>query len=228
MSPRFLPLLGALITFPLAARAQAAADLAPSSFKSSLAASVSDSLANAPAASVSLGSASLGRSSPGSNSSLSKFASGTGNLIFLGAGTLLPLIEDGPNGKEHAIRTADALLTSTLITEALKRITHEKRPDGSNYESFPSGHATAAFAVATMQSHYHPRQAIGWYLGASAIAYSRVDLNRHYYSDVIAGAAVGYLTAQFELKRPRGLILFPFIHGRDQGGGSGVSVSKSF
>ena len=208
MSLQLLPLVGALtLALPLAAQAQPSVD----------------PLAAEPTASVS-----LNRSSPGSNSSLAKFASGTGNLIFLGAGTLLPLIEDGKMGTQHTIRTADAVLTSTLITEALKRITHERRPDGSNSESFPSGHATAAFAVAAMESHYHPKQAIGWYLGAAAIAYSRVNLNRHYYHDVIAGAAVGYFTAQFELKRPRGLILAPFIHGRDEGGGNGVSLSKSF
>jgi membrane-associated phospholipid phosphatase len=162
-----------------------------------------------------------------------KFASGTGNVLFLAAGTLLPLLEDGKEGKEHALRTADALLTSTLITTALKSITREKRPDGSARTSFPSGHATAAFAVATMQSHYHPKQALFWYGGATLIAASRVQLNRHYVHDVVAGAAVGYFTSRFELKSRRGLILAPFIPAgradrRSAGGGFGLQLSKTF
>lgn len=157
-----------------------------------------------------------------------RFASGTGNLLYLGAGTLLPLIEDGKNKKEHTLRAADSLLTSTLITEGLKRIVREKRPDSDERTSFPSGHATAAFAIATMQASFHPRQAILWYAGATAIAASRVKLRRHYTHDVIAGAAVGILTARLELKQPRGLLLAPFIRGARRQSVTGVSVGGSF
>ncbi len=157
-----------------------------------------------------------------------QFASGAGNIIYLAAGTLAPLLQDGPDGKEHALRTADSLLTSTLITEGLKRIVREKRPDSDARTSFPSGHVTAAFAVATMQANYHPKQALLWYGGATLIAASRLQLHRHYIQDVAAGAAVGYLTARFELSRPRGLILAPFIKSRQSGGGNGVSLSMSF
>lgn len=163
-----------------------------------------------------------------SQNGLAEFASGTGNALFLGVGTLLPLLEDGPDGKKHALRTMDSLLTSTLITEVLKKTVHSKRPDGSDYESFPSGHATAAFAVATMQSHYHPRQAPYWYAGASLIAYSRVKLNRHRYRDVVAGAAVGYFTSRWQLSQSRGLILAPFIGSGKHGGGNGLALSRSF
>ena len=164
---------------------------------------------------------------PGLGRSLgeARFASGTGNVIYLAAGTLLPLLEDGKDGQQHALRTADALFSATIITEGLKRITRERRPDSSARDSFPSGHVTAAFAVATMQSHYHPRQAPYWYLGAALISESRVQLNRHYLHDVVAGAAVGYVTARFELGQKRGLILRPFISGR---GGMGLSFSKAF
>lgn len=161
-----------------------------------------------------------------------KFASGTGNILYLTAGTLLPLLEDGKDGKDHALRTADSLLTSTLITEGLKHIVREKRPGNDEARtSFPSGHATAAFAIATMQSHYHPRQALLWYGGATLIAASRLQLHRHFVQDVIAGAGVGYFTARFELGRRRGLILSPFIHARDDNGGpsgNGMSFSMTF
>ena len=165
----------------------------------------------------------------GNHHSLAKFASGTGNILFLSAGTLLPLLEDGKAGKQHSIRTADALIVSTLITEGLKQVVHKKRPDGTDYKSFPSGHATAAFAVATMQAHYHPNQAIFWYAGASAISASRVTLRRHYTVDVLAGAAIGFATARLELSQNRGLLLRPFIRQNAPGDRvTGVSFSKSF
>lgn len=157
-----------------------------------------------------------------------RFASGTGNLLYLGAGILLPLVEDGPNKKQHALRAADATLTATIITEGLKRIVRERRPDSNARDSFPSGHATAAFAVATMQASFHPNQAILWYAGATVIAASRVKLRRHYTKDVIAGAAVGFLTARFELKQPRGLLLSPFIRRNPGASSTGVSVGGSF
>lgn len=163
-----------------------------------------------------------------SGNSAAKFASGPGTLLFVTTGTLLPLLQDGSQGKDHTLRSADSLLTSTLISEGLKRIVRSKRPDNSDRDSFPSGHATAAFAIATMQSHYHPRQALLWYGGATLIAYSRVKLKRHRYRDVVAGAAVGYLTSRWELSRPRGLILSPFIKSHSEGGGAGVAFSGSF
>lgn len=159
---------------------------------------------------------------------LARFASGTGNILYLAAGTLLPLIEDGKNGTQHTLRTADSLLTATLIGEGLKAIVREKRPSSNARNSFPSGHATAAFAIATMQAHYHPKQAIFWYAGATGIAYSRVTLRRHFTQDILAGAAIGFLTARAELKQPRGFIFSPFIKSRNEGGGGGFSVSRSF
>ena len=160
--------------------------------------------------------------------SWARFASGTGNLLFLGAGTLLPLVEDGQDKKQHTLRAADSLLTATLITEGLKRIVRERRPDSDERTSFPSGHATAAFAIATMQAGFHPNQAIFWGAGATAIAASRVKLRRHYTRDVVAGAAVGFLTARVELKQPRGLLLSPFIRGSRRQSVTGVSVSGTF
>jgi membrane-associated phospholipid phosphatase len=141
----------------------------------------------------------------------SDFASGTGNIIYLGAALGLPLLADGKDGRNHALRTADAIGTSLLLTEGLKSLVREKRPDSDAHDSFPSGHATAAFAAATAESGLHPKQAPLWYLGATLISYSRVRLHRHYDRDVVAGALIGYGTARLELSAPRGLILSPLI-----------------
>ncbi len=157
-----------------------------------------------------------------------RFASGTGTVAFLAAGTLLPLATNGRDGKQGALRVADSLLTSTLLTEGLKRLVRAKRPDTDERDSFPSSHATAAFAVATMQAHYHPRQAVFWYAGAAVIAYSRIKLRRHRTKDVVAGALVGVATSRLEIQQSRGLLLFPFIRPRREGGGNGISLSMNF
>ena len=143
---------------------------------------------------------------------------------FASCGTSLPLLSDGHDGKNHALRAADSLLVSVILAEGLKSLVKEKRPDANTHDSFPSGHATAAFAVATVEGQMHPKQAIFWYLGAGLIAYSRVRLNRHTVGDVVAGAALGYGTARLELSQPHGLVLSPFI-SRD---GMGLQISHGF
>jgi membrane-associated phospholipid phosphatase len=146
-----------------------------------------------------------------------QFVSGTGTALYLAAGIALPLAEDGPNGKNHALRALDSVGTSVLLSEGLAHLIREKRPDSNAHDSFPSTHATAAFAVAAVESQEHPGQAGYWYAAAALIADSRVALRRHFTRDVVAGAALGYAVSRWELSRPHGLILSPFINP-DRGG----------
>lgn len=167
----------------------------------------------------------VGSACLGSAQEPSRTVSGAGTLVYLGAGLALPLLRDGVMGKERFWRTADALGTSLLLNEGLKSVVRARRPDGSDLGSFPSGHATLAFTVATMASSFHPREAPLWYAGAAWIAYSRVQLRKHNVLDVLAGAGLGYGVARLELSLPHGLILQPLI-GR--GGGAGLMLSGRF
>lgn len=155
-----------------------------------------------------------------------RFASGAGNVEYIGLGIGLPMLLDGGQGMNHSLRTADAVIVSEVITQALKGITREKRPHDGNLASFPSGHTTIAFAIARMEQDYHPGQAWAWYLGAGLIGESRVELSQHHVHDVLAGAALGYLAATWELHRPHGLLLFPFI--APGGDAVGAQVAASF
>jgi membrane-associated phospholipid phosphatase len=160
----------------------------------------------------------------------SDFVSGGGTALYIGGGALLPLLTDGANGGQHSLRVVDAVASSAALCYGMKATIRSQRPDNEReFDSFPSCHATTAFAVARVQSHYHPDYAILWYGGAALIGYSRLDLNRHRLSDVLIGAGLGYLVGEIELNQPTGLVLFPLIRPDNQGNTVvGLQVKSNF
>lgn len=89
-----------------------------------------------------------------------------------------------------------AQLVSQTITQSIKLTATRRRPDGTAL-SFPSGHTSSAFATATvLQSNYGWKAGAPAYAAAAWIAASRVQMNRHYLSDVIAGATIGIVAGR--------------------------------
>lgn len=99
---------------------------------------------------------------------------------------------------------AASLIASGMIAPALKVAVGRARPADDqgprecdpflvHNSSFPSGHSTQAFAVASViAAHYDALWIkITAYSGASAVAFARVEGNHHFTSDVLAGALIG-------------------------------------
>ena len=94
------------------------------------------------------------------------------------------------NDVELSLGALIAAGSGSLIASVLKAVVGRPRPRGDS-GSFPSGHATAAFAAAFVLARRFPRFRILAYFGAAVISATRVLLHKHYLSDVLAGAALG-------------------------------------
>lgn len=85
-------------------------------------------------------------------------------------------------------------------TQSMKHIISTRRPDNSDDHSFPSGHTATAFVTATIlhreYGHIHPLVSIGGYATAAATGIMRIRKNRHWASDVAAGAGIGILATE--------------------------------
>lgn len=84
-----------------------------------------------------------------------------------------------------------SLLAAAAVTEGLKTVVHERRPNGGD-RSFPSGHASISFAGATfLQARNGWRYGVPAFLAAAFVGYSRVESDEHWTKDVLGGAAIG-------------------------------------
>ena len=123
---------------------------------------------------------------------------------------------------------------------SLKKITHIQRPDGSSYESFPSGHTAEAFASAEfLRQEYKdvsPWYGIAGYAAATATGALRIYNNKHWLSDVVAGAGIGIASTKlaywiypaikrkFFKNKPMNTFIIPYY----QGGTGAVAMVYTF
>ena len=91
-----------------------------------------------------------------------------------------------------------SLVANSILTSGLKQITGQTRPNGHDY-SFPSGHTSHAFTSATVLYHEFKDTekllAYSGFLFAGATGVLRVLNNKHWVSDVLAGAGLGILVS---------------------------------
>lgn len=123
------------------------------------------------------------------------------------------LFTDNPELRATSRDMTEAFVLASGSAFALKHVFGRTRPDAtmdrsafrSGGDSFPSGHTAAAFAVAQTFADSRPEGEWTWRAAAYSLgaltAYIRVNDNMHWFSDTVAGAALGMATGRFVSNR---------------------------
>jgi membrane-associated phospholipid phosphatase len=150
-------------------------------------------------------------------------------IIALTAGFgVLGIVADAPRERETSVMLVEAVFTSEIWADIIKTATRRERPremdghmsdwagpsvlfdsedpDADGFKSFPSGHATGMWAVATILAYQYPEHKIVPVLGygtALVMSYSRMAVQAHWLSDVVVGGLIGYGCARQVLSAHR-------------------------
>lgn len=124
----------------------------------------------------------------------------------------------GLHDSEGRTQFLKSFLTNVATTGALKFVIARERPDGSDDNSLPSGHTSAAFQGASfIHFRYGWEKSLPAYAGATFVAFSRVHADKHYLGDVVAGAVLGSLSSLLFTDRFDGLEVTPVAEGGRHG-----------
>lgn len=104
------------------------------------------------------------------------------------------------NYVDRTLEMATSYVALGVIVNGIKYTVRSARPDGSANNSFPSGHTATTFMGAELvrieYGEEHPWIAVGAYTIATTVGVLRVYNDRHWFTDVFAGAGVGILSAR--------------------------------
>jgi membrane-associated phospholipid phosphatase len=128
---------------------------------------------------------------------------------------------DSPRAMSVGADLVRAQVLAEIMTTGIKQTIRRSRPEGGGY-SFPSGHTTVSFASATvLQQHFGWRVGLPAYGVATYVAASRVQMKRHYLSDVAFGAALGIVAGRTVTVGAHRLLITPM----PVDGGAGVNFT---
>lgn len=150
-------------------------------------------------------------------------ASSIGRDALVAASLGIPAVQSDWHGDVEAL---ESVAVAGGATFGLKKLIHERRPDDSNNESFPSGHTSVSFAAAaSLEKRYGWHAGLPAFLVASFVGVARVEADKHYVHDVLAGAAIGTLSGMLLTSRhDDGVQLTPWTAHH----GGGLSLAARF
>lgn len=133
--------------------------------------------------------------------------------------TLIPLvagfygygaIRGDAQAREVGVLGGEALLDSLIVVTVLKHAAGRVRPDSAGErsqffdggDSFPSGHAIESWALASLIAHEYRKKGARWvpyvaYGLAGVVSAARFTAQRHYASDILAGAGIGWFIGRY-------------------------------
>jgi membrane-associated phospholipid phosphatase len=123
--------------------------------------------------------------------------------------------------RERAWTMMTALSVNGLVTVGLKAVRNNKTPNGKNW-AWPSGHTSSSFtAAAVLDEFYGPKVGIPAYALAALVGYRMVDAGDHWASDVIFGAALGWVVGHTIASKHKeleiaGFKILPYLGGADR------------
>ncbi|PCI39637.1 MAG: hypothetical protein COB53_02950 [Elusimicrobia bacterium] len=160
-------------------------------------------------------------------------AVGVPALFYLGG-----VAADSDRARRTGVTTFEAIVFTGLLTQAAHYTFGRSRPDNPDTSGvrrfkpfqregfFPSGHTTLAFTMAAVIAEEYESIWVdaAAYTTASLVGFSRVYRNRHWSSDVAAGAALGIIGGKFisRWERKKGLLKKLYTDG------SGVFFKNKF
>ena len=127
------------------------------------------------------------------------------------APTFLGFMTHNEHQRESGFLSGEAAIDSLIAVEALKLVTGRQRPyqdngDGQFWKggsSFPSEHAAAVWSIAGIMAHEYPSPLMKFlaYGMATTVSVARIGAKQHFPSDVLVGAAIGYLTSEYVYRK---------------------------
>ena len=126
---------------------------------------------------------------------------------------------------------AKSFAVNNILLLTIKNLSNVTRPDSANpteLNSFPSGHTANVFTAATLIhkefGKTHLLYSVGAYSVATSIGVFRILNNRHWFSDVIAGAGLGilsvnvvYLTHRYKWGKNSEIVFVPTMYQKVMG-----------
>lgn len=154
-----------------------------------------------------------------------QFGEGKYVLPAIGITVLSGYAFDSPKTIDSGFLSLKSFIIANGITQVVKLTTQRKRPsansgkqffNGSGFsrkrDSFPSGHTTIVWSIAPILVNQYRENlwvAPSVYTIATLTSLSRVHDDNHWFSDVLAGAAIGYFSAKLVLKTTPTLHIYP-------------------
>ncbi len=119
------------------------------------------------------------------------------STIFVGGLFAAGRFAHGERFRAMTYDMLDAAVVNYAWTAALKAVAHRERPNGQDHQSFPSGHTSNAFALAAVaERHYGWKVGLPSYVLAGLMGLSRIEQDKHWLSDVVGGASLGYIAGR--------------------------------